>query len=193
MTQSSPNPREKEFGGPFETLKPRIFGKCHVLQTSPRSTHALCDDRSCHCLGSQPKSSKNPKLEAENSSFGWRHQKNFYNHLKNKATDPVLDNDGNIVYNPCHAMYTISSTWDEVYSANVLHDDPTHMLQVIWPYVDQQIQPFDIPPLTGDELLQTIQQRNPLAAPGLDGWRTTDLQSLPLSCCNQIASFFSNS
>ena len=107
MTQSSPNPREKEFGGPFETLKPRIFGKCHVLQTSPRSTHALCDDRSCHCLGSQPKSSKNPKLEAENSSFGWRHQKNFYNHLKNKATDPVLDNDGNIVYNPCHAMYTI--------------------------------------------------------------------------------------
>ena len=97
---------------------------------------------------------ENWKRKIQASAGGTK--KYIYNHLKNKATEEpanlVLDNDGNIVYNPCHAMYTISSTWDEVYSANVLHDDPTHMLQVIWPHVDQQIQSFDIPPLTGDDL-----------------------------------------
>ena len=29
-----------------------------------------------------------------------------------------------------------------------------------------------------------------MAAPGMDGWRTTDLQHLPLPCCRAIASFF---
>ena len=63
------------------------------------------------------------------------------------------------------------------------------MLNVIWPYLDEQ-KPFELPPLTGEEIALTIKRRNPMAAPGLDGWRTTDLQHLPLPCCRAIASFF---
>lgn len=37
----------------------------------------------------------------------------------------------------------------------------------------------------------TIGSRNPLAAPGMDGWRTTELQSLPKKCLEHIALFFS--
>ena len=29
-----------------------------------------------------------------------------------------------------------------------------------------------------------------MAAPGLDGWRTIELQTLPLPCCDAIAPFF---
>ena len=34
---------------------------------------------------------------------------------------------------------------------------------------------FELPPLTAYDLAQTIAARNPDAAAGLDGWRTTDL------------------
>ena len=135
---------------------------------------------------------QNWKSKIQSSAIGTK--RFIYHHLRNKACDEpanlVLDSDENIVYNPCQAMQVISSTWDDVFSANVLRDDPTQMLQVIWPYLDQQISTFDIPPLTGAEIMATIQQRKPLAAPGLDGWRTSELQALPMSCCNQIAVFF---
>ena len=120
-------------------------------------------------------------------------KKHLFHHLKNKCLDEpanlVLDAAGNIIYNPNDALLSIASDWDAVYSSNVLHSDPLDMLKVVWPYLDDPT-PFELPPLTGAEIALTIKQRNPMAAPGMDGWRTSDLQHLPLACCEAIASFF---
>lgn len=89
-------------------------------------------------------------------------------------------------------MDLISQTWDSVFSANVLHDEPVEMLGVIWPYMDHHIEPFCLPPLSGDDIFETIQQRKVHAAPGLDGWRTSDLQAPPKACCDVIAAWFNH-
>lgn len=119
-------------------------------------------------------------------------KKHIFHHLKNKCLDEpanlVLDKDGNIIYNPNAALMSIACDWDAIYSSNVLHSDPLDMLSVVWPYLDEPI-PFELPPLTGAEIALTIKQRNPMAAPGMDGWRTCDLQHLPVSCCEAIAIF----
>ena len=115
--------------------------------------------------------------------------KYVYQHLKNKSLEEpinlVLNSQGHIVYNPPEAIECIVNTWDSVFSANVLHHDPVQMLR------DHSIATFQLPPLTGLDIYQTIQNRRADAAPGMDGWRTSDLQSLPVKCCSIIADFFS--
>ena len=133
----------------------------------------------------------------------WKHKlresakgdcKYIFQHLKNKARDEpanlVMDNQGNIVCNPSDAMNLISQTWDQVFGVNALHEDPVEMLRVIWPYIDHDVPAFHLPPLTGDDIYTTIQKRKVHAAPGLDGWRTSDLQALPRVCCDVIATWF---
>ena len=133
----------------------------------------------------------------------WKHKiqtaekgtmKFIYHHLKNKSCDEppnlVHDADGNIIYHPQHAIAAINDKWDDIFSANVSHEEPLHVLRVVWPYLDHDVEPWSLAALTGADILQTIQNRNPLAAAGLDGWRTSDLQKLPLTCCEAIAAFF---
>lgn len=131
------------------------------------------------------------KCKIQDSSAG--NLKFIFHHLRNKTRDEptnmVLDPQGNIIFHPQTAIATINSRWDDIFSANVLHEDPVRMLEVVWPYLDHGIQTFDLPPLTGKDIFSTIQSRNPMAAAGLDGWRTADVQCLPLSCCEAIASF----
>lgn len=121
-------------------------------------------------------------------------RKHIFHHLKNKCVDEpanlVLDADNNIIFQPRAAIESIAHDWDSIYSANALRHDPKQMLSVIWPYLDHDPPPFDLPPLTGADIAITIKQRKPIAAPGLDGWRTCDLQRLPRACCDAIASFF---
>ena len=63
-----------------------------------------------------------------------------FHHLKHKCLNepPNLVNtpDGSIVYQPQTALETINSQWDDVYSANVLHEDPVRIVQVLWPYIE---------------------------------------------------------
>lgn len=122
------------------------------------------------------------------------HKKYIFHHLRNKSKDEpvnlVLDDNSNIVFNPHEAISIINDKWDAIFSANVLHADPMRMLEVIWPHIDQNIPTFNLPPLSGKDIYQTIQDRNPNAAAGLDGWRTADTQRLPLVCCDAIALFF---
>ena len=94
------------------------------------------------------------------------------------------------LYHPQHAIAAINDKWDDIFSANVSHEEPLHVLRVVWPYLDHDVEPWSLAALTGADILQTIQNRNPLAAAGLDGWRTSDLQKLPLTCCEAIAAFF---
>lgn len=121
-------------------------------------------------------------------------KKHIFHHLKNKCLDEpanlVLDQDGNIIYNPDEAMRRIADDWDTIFSANVLQRDPLRMLNVVWPCLDEPPKlKFELPPLTGEDIALTIKLRNPVAAPGLDGWRTSDLQQLPAPCCDAIAKF----
>lgn len=139
---------------------------------------------------------KKKRLDASKSKIresALSHKKFIFHHLRNKSKDEpvnlVLDDDNNIVYNPHEAINIINRKWDEVFSANVLHADPVRMLEVIWPHIDQNIPTFQLPELSGRDIFQTIQNRNPNAAAGLDGWRTEDTQKLPLACCDAIALF----
>ena len=140
---------------------------------------------------------KNARISAWKSSIreSAKGSKQFiFHHLKNKCLDEpanlVLDFDGNIIFNPQEAISTIASDWDSIFSANTLRHDPVQMLNVVWPYLDHNLPPCELPALTGADIEETILRRNPLAAPGLDGWRTCDLQMLPRACCNVIADFF---
>lgn len=118
----------------------------------------------------------------------------IFQHLKNKLQDEpsnlVEDDDGNILYQPDKALAHLNNKWDDVYSSNVLHDHPLQMLNVVWPYIKDKINSIDLPPVTPIQLFRTIQKRKPKAAPGLDGWRTQELQKLPLACFVPIARFF---
>ena len=84
----------------------------------------------------------------------------------------------------------LNNSWDEIFAANVLSEHPIKMLETVWPYIsDKQIQAH-LPPLSPKELYQVAQKRKPHAAPGLDGWRTQELQALHPSCFQALAEFF---
>ena len=121
-------------------------------------------------------------------------KKYIFHHLKNKVADEpsnlVLDDQQNIVCQPNDAIQLINSKWDDIFSANVLHEEPLRILQAAWPYLSHDSSEFEIPPLGASDLACTIAGRNPDAAAGLDGWRTTDLQALPVKCLEVIANFF---
>ena len=120
--------------------------------------------------------------------------KYVFRHLKNKAKEEpanlVQDDEGNVVYDPIHALAVINDKWDDVFAANVCHDEPTKMLQTIWPYICNRSQTCEIPDLTGEHLRDVVCKRNPEASPGLDGWRTIEMQSLPVACFNPFAAIF---
>ena len=108
----------------------------------------------------------------------------IFRHLKNKLlNDPpnlVTDDAGNVLFQPCEAISAINNQWDTVFAANVQHPDPLQVLRFIWPYLPHDsIQDCDLPDVTEHDLMQTIQARDTRAAPGLDGWRTEELQALP--------------
>ena len=118
----------------------------------------------------------------------------IFRHLRNKTRDEpanlVEDDAGNIVYSPSDALDIINSRWDDVFSANVLHDHPTRMLQTIWPYIRDHSLECELPDITGQHLHAVVARRNPDASPGLDGWRTRELQSLPSACFAPFALMF---
>ena len=118
----------------------------------------------------------------------------IFHHLKNKQQEEpanlVVDQDHNIVYQPNAALTFLNSEWDQVFSANVLQHHPLKMLETVWPYIhDKQVQ-AQVAPITGTDLHKIIQKRKPTAAPGLDGWRTTELQRLTPAELQPCAEFF---
>ena len=106
----------------------------------------------------------------------------IFHHLKNKQQEEpanlVVDHDQNILFQPNEAISFLNSEWDQVYSANVLLHHPLKMLETVWPYIQDRQVPADVPMISGKDLFQIIQKRKTTAAPGLDGWRTTELQHL---------------
>ena len=117
-----------------------------------------------------------------------------FEHLKNKnMQEPpnlITTDEGNIIFQPQEALDHINNQWDDVFSVNLLQEDPMDILKVIWPYIKQDCIEFALPNLEATHLFDVIQKRKPCAAPGLDGWRTTELQRLPKECFIPFAEFF---
>ena len=101
----------------------------------------------------------------------------IFQHLRQKAQDEppnlVLDSAGQIITQPEDAIAT-----------------PIKMLEVVWPYIHGKQVKADLPPISAKDLYQVIQRRKPHVAPGLDGWRTQELQMLHPSCFHALALFF---
>ena len=118
----------------------------------------------------------------------------IFHHLKNKQLDEptnlVVDESQNIIYQPNKALEFLNSEWDQVYSANTLRHHPLKMLDTVWPYIHDKQKEAVVPSICGLDLYHIIQKRKPCAAPGLDGWRTAELQRLSPSDLQPCAEFF---
>lgn len=120
--------------------------------------------------------------------------KYVFQHLKNKMIDEppnlIVDEQQNIIYQPDQAIQFLNDKWDSVYGTNTLHEHPLKMLETVWPYIAGKIHEASIPPIDAKALFRVIHRRKKNAAPGLDGWRTVELQALPISAFVPIAKFF---
>ena len=121
-------------------------------------------------------------------------KKYVFQHLKHKSSDEppnlITDPDGNILYQPFDALSEFNAQWDQVFGANALHEDPHTILRVVWPYVSHLSQQPHLPEITARDLCEQIHRRKPEAAPGLDGWRTVELQRLPWFALVPVAGVF---
>ena len=118
----------------------------------------------------------------------------IFQHLRQKAQDEppnlVTNSHNQIVTQPEEAIQTLNEVWDDIFAANLLSEHPLKMLETVWPYIhDKQVQ-VHLPPVSPKELYRVIQKRKKQAAPGLDGWRTHELQALHPSCFQVLALFF---
>ena len=118
----------------------------------------------------------------------------LFRHLKNKnAEEPanlIIDQQKNIVFAPREAIAEINQQWDTVYSANEGFPHPLKMLELVWPQVHNFAQSCSVPDLSAHDLFLTVKSRRADAAPGLDGWRTLEMQMLPLQCFEAFALLF---
>lgn len=130
------------------------------------------------------------KKATENKNVG----KTVYAWIKNKTrVDPpniVIDSEGNAIYSPIDIMKTIDETWDDIFSSNVGHQDPSELLRFIWPYIAHLRNDATVPSLTGQIFRDQALSRNPAAAGGMDGWTTKEAQALPLPVFEAVAKFF---
>ena len=121
-------------------------------------------------------------------------RKFIFQHLKHKSCEEppnlITDKEGNILYQPLDALAEFNSQWDQVFGANALHDNPQTILRVIWPYVSHLSHQPHVPDITARDLYDQIHRRKPEAAPGLDGWRTAELQRLPWFAFVPVALLF---
>lgn len=117
-----------------------------------------------------------------------------YQHLKNRAADEppnlVTDHDGNIVTDPQEAIAMINHQWDDIFSANLGFPPPHHMLEVVWPHIHHCGHAYAVPELQAQDLQKIIHSRKKHAAPGLDGWRTAEMQAISISALHIFAYMF---
>ena len=112
---------------------------------------------------------------------------------KNNSTTPnlITNSEGNVIFSPTEALQEINEQWDAVFSANIHHENPEKVLHTIWPYIKDSYNPVTLPPLCGDSLKRQCLKRKVNAAAGLDGWRTIEVQSLPICVFDAVSTFFS--
>ena len=60
----------------------------------------------------------------------------------------------------------------------------------MWPYVKDSYSKIELPKISASDLKAQLARRKANAAPGLDGWRTVEVQSFPLKVLSAIADYF---
>ena len=111
---------------------------------------------------------------------------------KTKVSTPnlILNSNGDIIMAPTEAISEINEQWDTIYAANIHHTDPQEVLAKVWPFVKDRYTKIELPCITATDLKNQTARRKVNAAPGLDGWRTVEVQSFPLTVWSAIASYF---
>ena len=121
-------------------------------------------------------------------------KKFIFKHLRNRACEEpanlLQDPDGNIITDPNQAIRTFNEAWDDVFACNIQADHPLKIIDIIWPYIRDHELRFECQPIDAQCLWHIVQSRNPQAAPGLDGWRTGELQLMPAECFRPFATVF---
>lgn len=181
------------------------------LRTIPEcswwSQHTHCCDDNLRwaqkCL--QKAIAKNSNDEKRHRISTWKHRmingtrsknvsKFIYQWLKNKTQtfvpNLIRNADGDILYSPTEAIDEINNQWDDIFSANTLHNNPHDVLREIWPVVARIRNPTTLPSLTGAMLREQASKRRSDAAAGIDGWRTVETKILPLKVYDLIAEYF---
>ena len=114
--------------------------------------------------------------------------------IKQKSVDTpqnlIVNQEGDIIFNPMKAIEHINETWDQVFSVNMLHENPVDVLAKAWPLLSEIRSNAIVPELTGSDLKCQVMLRKTNAASGLDGWRTVEAKCLPTAFYNRIADFF---
>ena len=164
----------------------RTLSQCQMLLTGPEMPWL--------CVGQRRRKPGLCTLENKMHLSCQANKSFVFAHLKNKIRDEpanlVTDASNNIIFQPNLAIDEINSRWDEIFSANLLKNEPLQALSAVWPHIHNICVPCDLEPINAHALYQTIQSRSPLAAPGLEGWRTKEAQALPASALKPIAAFF---
>ena len=104
--------------------------------------------------------------------------------LKHRVpTHAVVTNRDNLpIYNPQDAISLAREQWNPIFD---VHKDPipTQPFEnVVGPLLDEMAKPCSLEDIKPFQLHKAIQSRPNEAAGGVDGWRTTELKSLPAKC-----------
>lgn len=109
---------------------------------------------------------------------------------KISTSNLILNKNGDIILSPTEAIAEINDQWDSVFASNIHHSDPEIVLSKVWPFIQKTYSKVELPPVTAEDLKNQIARRKVNAAPGLDGWRTVEVQTFPLTVLAAIASYF---
>lgn len=80
----------------------------------------------------------------------------IFQHLKNIQQDEppnlVVNDTGDVIYQPDEALSFLNNAWDDVFGVNTLCEHPLKMLEVVWPYIADKHQEVSLPAITGHDL-----------------------------------------
>lgn len=105
-----------------------------------------------------------------------------YGYLKRKYSTAGhlvnTDANGNPFFHPDDAMDYALQQWNQVFDVNRNHAPPEKVIGVVYEALQKRAVSCELPPLAATHLFDAIQARKATAAPGIDGWRTSEFQLL---------------
>lgn len=109
--------------------------------------------------------------------------RDIFSYLKRKhkpfAQVTVCNVDGKPMYQPQDKLELAHKQWGEVFTANADLIPSQPVLDVIKEGLQARATECSWPDLTFEMLSEAANQRKQSAAPGIDGWRTSEFQALP--------------
>ena len=94
---------------------------------------------------------------------------------------PICDKHGMPIRQPLEALDFACEQWNEVFSVNPNPFDCEPFFRVIGPLLGGNPVSCEFQPVTPDELHKAACARKSSASAGIDGWRTDEIQALPVS------------